>query len=449
MKIFGIPLKIDPSFFAMISVMAFSRISKPVLLIEWLGVVLFSVLIHELGHAFAGKAFGLTPTISFVSWGGLTSWEAGRNVLPWQSMLISFAGPGAGFLLGSLVLALKIFSPDLQNDGLWRVTIFDLIWVNFGWGLFNLLPILPLDGGNIAGSIEEWVSKKYEHYYAIRLSLFVACSISIWALMSGKIWIFFVVGWCAANNFTSLNEQREHKKNQKLYEKLEETRKACNNKQGTEVIAKSQEILQVAQTYEIRKQALNLLIRGYIIEKDFEKAKQTLENYQAKFGESIDLKCMVYFAAEEWQKIIDFLQPIFESAPQYRYGSWLMQAYLKIKNYSAAIEICGHKSLEKHALSLYSKVQAAAFYAEEFELSIEIGLLAFAREENETIAYDISCSYARMNRLTEAIIWLNKALDLGYSDFDYLLKDSDFDNLSHVPQFDQLIQRIKKNNDNA
>ena len=34
----------------------------------------------------------------------------------------------------------------------------DVMWVNLGWGVLNLLPILPLDGGHIASSVAELVA---------------------------------------------------------------------------------------------------------------------------------------------------------------------------------------------------------------------------------------------------------------------------------------------------
>ena len=58
MKIFGIPVKVDPFFLLLVGFLGAGRLSQPVLLVEWLVVVFVSILIHELGHGFTCKHFG-------------------------------------------------------------------------------------------------------------------------------------------------------------------------------------------------------------------------------------------------------------------------------------------------------------------------------------------------------------------------------------------------------
>src|SRR5262249_47608723 len=109
-----------------------------------------SVMLHELGHAAAGLAFGLEPRIELHTMGGTTSWSTPRALSTAKRVTISLAGPFAGFLFGALVwLVVRALGPGVlprfQNDFV-RDTLLN---VNFGWGLLNLLPMLPLDGGNV------------------------------------------------------------------------------------------------------------------------------------------------------------------------------------------------------------------------------------------------------------------------------------------------------------
>lgn len=92
--------------------------------------------------------------------GGLTAFAPPRPLGRLQSIGISLAGPFAGFLLGVLVLsgaaALGIDrpSPFVGADApLIDVIVGASIWVNLYWGAVNLLPILPLDGGNVVRSL--------------------------------------------------------------------------------------------------------------------------------------------------------------------------------------------------------------------------------------------------------------------------------------------------------
>jgi Zn-dependent protease len=126
----------------------------------WVGVVLVSVLVHELGHAFAARLAGAEPTIDLYALGGLTAFAPPRPLSRLQSVGISLAGPFAGFALGLLMLScasafgVEHPSPFIRAGApIGDVLIGAAIWVNLYWGFVNLVPILPLDGGNVLRSI--------------------------------------------------------------------------------------------------------------------------------------------------------------------------------------------------------------------------------------------------------------------------------------------------------
>jgi Zn-dependent protease len=123
-------------------------------LVIWVVVVFQGVLMHELGHALVGRAFGRQPRIELIALGGLTWWEQRDPMSPARSLVVSAAGPAVGIFIGSLTLVLmdvlRVPDPSLA-----RFAFRSLIFVNLGWGLLNLLPVLPLDGGNIVASLME------------------------------------------------------------------------------------------------------------------------------------------------------------------------------------------------------------------------------------------------------------------------------------------------------
>jgi stage IV sporulation protein FB len=136
---------------------------NPARLAVWFGVVFLSVLIHELGHALAFRRFGHGARISLHGLGGTTSSTGGRSLTHRQDLWLSLAGPAAGFLLGGLVLALQRLTPVGQAGGLVGYAVASLLWANFGWGIINLLPILPLDGGHaLAAVIRERGGNRFE-----------------------------------------------------------------------------------------------------------------------------------------------------------------------------------------------------------------------------------------------------------------------------------------------
>ena len=159
--LFGFPVRVHASFLVIALLIGLSG-PEPDLgrALVWLVVVFVSVLVHELGHAFAARLAGSAPTIDLYALGGLTAFSPPRPLSRLQSIGISLAGPFAGFLLGMLVLSgastfgVEHPSPFVgPNRPIGDVVVGAAIWVNLYWGFVNLLPILPLDGGNVMRSL--------------------------------------------------------------------------------------------------------------------------------------------------------------------------------------------------------------------------------------------------------------------------------------------------------
>jgi Zn-dependent protease len=148
----GFPVRVHPLFFLTALATGWAFISEPARLAVWMAVVFVSVLLHEVGHALAFRRYGCPASISLHGMGGTTEGEDAERLTHRQSAWVSFAGPGAGFLLGGLIWALARFTPLGQQGGLAGQAVTQLLWANIGWGLFNLLPLQPLDGGHLLAS---------------------------------------------------------------------------------------------------------------------------------------------------------------------------------------------------------------------------------------------------------------------------------------------------------
>jgi len=176
--LFGIPVRVHPLFWVITALLGASAGSLIGVLV-WVPAVFLSILVHELGHALAMRRFAQVPQITLHYGGGLTSaepfWWGGRPVsvplTPGQDVLIALAGPGAGFGLAAVILGIVVAAGGtvsattllgvlplpaaaLPAGGWladWIVATF--LWINIFWGLINLLPVFPLDGGNIARTL--------------------------------------------------------------------------------------------------------------------------------------------------------------------------------------------------------------------------------------------------------------------------------------------------------
>ena len=152
------PVVVHPSFFIAALLLGF-QYGQPWKLAAWIFVVFVSVLVHELGHAVVGNALGGSPEIRLEGFGGATFPNLRKRPAALKQIALSVAGPVFGLLLGALALGLmRALPPDPASPAAWVVGKFMVTSVV--WAAFNLLPLLPLDGGQVLLAAVEGVRGK-------------------------------------------------------------------------------------------------------------------------------------------------------------------------------------------------------------------------------------------------------------------------------------------------
>ncbi|MBV1883637.1 MAG: site-2 protease family protein [Pseudomonadales bacterium] len=128
--------------FAGASIAAYSWLFSVEFALALIGCLVF----HEYGHILAMKHFGMKTKgiylIPFV--GGLALSDAKINTR-WQDVVISIMGPTFGLILSLIGVVLYMLTGEILFAG--------IAGFNALLNLFNMLPILPLDGGHILKSI--------------------------------------------------------------------------------------------------------------------------------------------------------------------------------------------------------------------------------------------------------------------------------------------------------
>ncbi len=210
-----IPVRILPSFFLTTGFFAFSAMRDLSDCIAWVLVVLGSVLLHELGHAMVGRAFGLEPRIQLHGLGGTTSWTATpRRLSTAQRVAISLAGPGMGFVAGgAVVLARSLLVPGVVPATRTVIMVSGMLrQVNFYWGVLNLLPMLPLDGGDVMAQLLNAFTRGRGERPARVASIVVAVSAALLALVSQQWWPALLAASFVRSNWQGLKAltEREH-----------------------------------------------------------------------------------------------------------------------------------------------------------------------------------------------------------------------------------------------
>jgi len=116
-------------------------------------LIFLCVLLHEFGHAFAAKAFGIrTPDITLLPIGGVARLER-MPANPWQELVIAIAGPAVNVLIAVVVFLIiggvLPIHEFLLIDSASGSLLAKLLFVNVLLVAFNLIPAFPMDGGRM------------------------------------------------------------------------------------------------------------------------------------------------------------------------------------------------------------------------------------------------------------------------------------------------------------
>ena len=249
LRLAGIPIQIQPFFWLV--AFFFSPFLSPnhseadsrilfLGLVAWIIAWLLNFLIHELGHAFTARFLcGARPRIVLYGFGGVTLWSPLYTRLPgrWGHLLIALAGPGAeiaaALLLAGVLLVCGLpvtagwssFGPipipslsfSLESLlaesgsmaaflGMAALEIFlnSFLWMGIFWGILNLLPIDPLDGGHIASALFGSLFSRRGEIFAHVLSLFFAGGLAGYCLAERNFFMAFFFALFARHSWSEL-----------------------------------------------------------------------------------------------------------------------------------------------------------------------------------------------------------------------------------------------------
>jgi stage IV sporulation protein FB len=210
-QLLGIPVRVHPMFWLVTALLGSGeeRLDIPAIAV-WVVCVLVSILVHEFGHGLMARLFGYSASIVLFGMGGLCYSEAERQG-PWQRLAVLISGPGAGFVLaGCLFAGLLLAGGDSSLSPLGREVVTNLLVINILWGILNLFPIWPLDGGQMTGVVLAMLNRRNGMGWAHVISLVTAGLLGAMCM----IWfhnLFMTVffGYFAITNYQMLQAHRQ------------------------------------------------------------------------------------------------------------------------------------------------------------------------------------------------------------------------------------------------
>jgi len=241
--LWGIPVRVHPAFFILPlflgrGLMAPGMNAGAGLLV--IAAMFFvSILVHELGHVFAYRHFGRNGRIVLYWMGGLAIADSGNS--PWastsqrrftgnQQIIVSLAGPIAGFMLAAACVGViyafrgttqmgwvfgfvpvpianmtgtamednQVFQMLIQGGIIWNVLI----------NLLNLVPIYPLDGGQVSRELFVKFDPMNGVTNSLLLSIAAGVALAVMGLSGQDRFLAFFFGFMAWQNYQTWQQYR-------------------------------------------------------------------------------------------------------------------------------------------------------------------------------------------------------------------------------------------------
>jgi Zn-dependent protease len=187
---FGTPVRVHPMFWLIAVVLRYDATIREGIgfVLAWVACVFVSVLLHEFGHVWMGRLFGSHGHIVLYSFGGLA---IGSNHLSprWQRILVLLAGPCIQLVLWAILWfgapRLLLSVPPASQHSVAFVLVL-LVNINLFWPILNLLPVWPLDGGQVTREVCQAIAPEKGTAISLGISMVVSGVLAAHALMSSQ-----------------------------------------------------------------------------------------------------------------------------------------------------------------------------------------------------------------------------------------------------------------------
>lgn len=414
-SVFGVPVRVEPVFF-LIPLFALQTRSGTGAAV-WAGLYFLGVLLHELGHALTMKHFGFSPSVTLHGLGGATHWPPGAVPTPRQNFFITLAGPGTGLVVGGLVYVaqrLWLSPPPLVSLG-----IRDALWVNVGWSLINLLPVLPWDGGQLLDAGLRWATGREHPRVVATSSVLLGVVIIGTAVFTRQI----LLGYFGINGLLQglarWSRAERDEAHARWWKRVEV---------GDDVGGELEALLSTQTDLQERAFYAELLAWARLHQRDYDGARAAVSQLEG-FTPSRSLRARLAAAADD----VDTVLALLEGQATEAELPLLVSALVAKARFDDVVRLAqAHPALADVA-------STRLFHAGAWVQALELLTTARVRTGDGRFAYNEACCLCRLGRLDEAVAALQLASTLGFPGLQDLRSDEDLAPVRERPEVEVLL----------
>ena len=373
-----IPVTIRPAFWIMAGIIGFINSFSLIGTLIWIGIIFVSIYVHEMGHAITSQLFGQKPRVELLAFGGDT-YPEGPKIPRWKEFIVVLDGPLFGF--GLFALATLLLYITGVSEGVLFGTLKILQIVNLFWTAFNLIPIFPLDGGQLLRIALEGSFGAKGFRYALAVGMGFGFTAAIVAFIIGYFLIgafFFIFAFQNVDIWRRSKNLTEADRDETVQSEVEEVEKLLSSKRKDEAAPVLESLIQRTK-------------RGVI----FQRASELLAD--------------IYFEREDYKAVYELLEPL-------------------------------KKDLTPPARPMLHK---AAFEMKDYPLVLKMGTLCFQEVPSPDIAITNALAASHLGKIKPTIGWLESALEEGAKGLSTILEDKAFDSIRDHREFKKFITNLQ------
>jgi stage IV sporulation protein FB len=435
-----IPVRVEPAFLLISGLFGLRYLSVPGggidLVLVWVACSFVSILVHELGHGIALKVFGQPSVIVLHGFGGVTISQRRSALQGARSVVVSLAGSLTALLV--LWLPTRTLWASIVEDGtdLPRLAIYAIYFLTFQnlwWSIANLLPIRPLDGGNVTTEL-------FGIDTARRVSIGVAIAAAIFAFLNDQGYAGFFALFLAFMNFQEIRAAQAGADVDAFHVDAPDApsgrqRRSRANLSVVGSDAPAGPSMSAPDPARAQQLAWAALKQG-----DVPAARRQIQG----LGDRADgfLRAATALAAGD-KAAFELYEAAYVATPS---GPTNLVATEVLARTGAAVPVARRlvDRADGRGKEGAGTLQTHLHYAGQFEYAAEVGTVVYAADppSKAQTAFEVACSWARATDVDHAIEWLERAAEDGFRAANLVDGEPDLADVRADPRWPLLRARL-------